>query len=242
MDVVKSVLLLGIGVPGLPLNKIRILAHVAVGGKFGDGRHPLFGNLDGREGGALQFVEFRLNQFADFFNAEFIHHVFEPRLIAVAFVAMLIENLNDGFADSQDVGRGQKVGQRFSHVRVGPQTAAHDNFESANAVADFRVYADVVDRSQPASFTAAQGDFEFARQVLSQRMPQKITGDGFGVRGDVELLLFAGAGFVAGGHVADGIAAGFPGGEAVFRQILKALGNIVDLDVMELNILPGGDV
>ena len=47
---------------------------------------------------------------------------------------------------------------------------------------------------------------------------------------------------MTGGDVAYRIAAGLASGQPVLCQILKALRDILDFDIMKLDVLPGGDV
>ena len=65
---------------------------------------------------------------------------------------------------------------------------------------------------------AGEVDLELARQALAQRVAHEVLERGLGPRGDVEHLVRAGAGEVAGHHVADGVAAGLAAGEADRRR------------------------
>ena len=120
--------------------------------------------------GCLQLFKFFLNERTHFFDAVFSTTNLKAGLVAVAFVAVLVEDLNDGFAGLQYFVCRHKLRQEFSQMRGGAQAAAYDDLEAANSVLDLGVHADVVDRSQATAFTSAEADFEFARQVLRQRM------------------------------------------------------------------------
>jgi len=52
----------------------------------------------------------------------------------------------------------------------------------------------------------------------------------------------AGAGEVAGHHVAHGVTAGLTGGEADLCESAQEIGDLGEFHVMELDVLPGGDV
>ena len=68
--------------------------------------------------------------------------------------------------------------------------------------------ADVVEHRLAAVGAAAREvDLELAGQPLTERVAHEVLERGLGPRRDVELLVRAGAGEVAGHHVADGVAA-----------------------------------
>ncbi len=75
--------------------------------------------------------------------------------------------------------------------------------------------ADVVEHGLAAVGVAAgEVELELAGQALGQRMAQEVLERGLGPGADVEDLVGAGAGEVAALDVADGVAAGLPGGQA----------------------------
>ena len=131
-------------------------------------------------------------------------------------------------------------------MRVGPEAAADEHAEAAHLLAVFisylRVEANVMDWREAAAGTSAEADLEFARQVLRERVAQQIIRNGTAVGGHVEGLARAGSRLVAGGDVADRVAAGLAGGEAVLGQNPHALGHVLNFDEMKLDILPGGHV
>ena len=75
-----------------------------------------------------------------------------------------------------------------------------------------------------------------------ERVAQEVLEGGLRPRADVERLERAGAGQVAGHHVADGVAAGLTGGHADRRQVAHDLGHALEVDEVELDVLAGGDV
>jgi hypothetical protein len=76
----------------------------------------------------------------------------------------------------------------------------------------------------------------------SVEQPEKLPVRGLGPRGDVELLVRAGAGEVAAHDVADRVAAGLAAGHAGAAEQAHDLGNLLELHEVELHVLPGGDV
>src|SRR5439155_1374004 len=83
-----------------------------------------------------------------------------------------------------------------------------------------------------------------AREVLADRVAQHVAGVCREVRGDVEeLVAVAGdAGVGAAGHVANGMAACLPCGEANVGEDLQDLGRPIEVHEVELEVLASGDV
>lgn len=73
-------------------------------------------------------------------------------------------------------------------------------------------------------------------------MTEEEIGQCMGVRGHVEGLIRADSCVGAGGDVADGITTGFPGCNADGCESPHDGGCVVNMDKMELEVLPGGDV
>lgn len=72
-----------------------------------------------------------------------------------------------------------------------------------------------------------------AQQVLERRLRPGA---------DVEDLVGAGPGEVAPGDVADGVATGLPRREADGTELSHHCDHVIQLDEVELDVLPGGDV
>ncbi len=89
---------------------------------------------------------------------------------------------------------------------------------------------------------ARKGDFEFTAEVLGVGMPKQVVGDCFSVGRDVECFGMADASQRAGGDVSNRVAAGFAGGDAHRGQATEHVRDVFNVNVMELNILPGGNV
>ena len=144
--------------------------------------------------------------------------------------------------------REREVFQRDRRVRVGAETAADEDAEAGldRAVGQRTTDgddADVVEHGLAAVGRAAgEVDLELARQALGVGVAQEVAERGFGPRRDVEDLERARAGEVAAHHVADGVAARFAGGHADRAEVLEQFGHAGQLDEVELDVLPGGDV
>ena len=130
---------------------------------------------------------------------------------------------------------------------IGPQAAGHEHPEpSLHAtvhLAGGGDYAHIVEHGLAAVGGAAREvDLELAGQALGVGMAQEVQCGSPGPGGDVEHLMGAGTGQMAALHVADGVAAGLPGGEPHRGQGSHHVGNVVDLHIVELDVLAGGDV
>ena len=159
-------------------------------------------------------------------------------------VTEALEHPEHRFRDAQDLGRRQEVVQ---HPGVGDHdggAAAGGDAETAPAVGpELRAEAEIVDADHHVIGRAAfERDLEFARQRRAQRMPEQKTRQSLRVRRHVEALVGRHARVRAAGDVSHRVAArlarrqtGF--GEAAHRRL-----DIVQLDEVELNVLPRRDV
>src|ERR1019366_10123036 len=97
---------------------------------------------------------------------------------------------------------------------------------------------------EPASVlrAAAKGRLELSAEVLAVGMAQQEFGQGTRIWGDIENFIRANTRVGASCHVADRVAAGLPSGDICRRQAAHQTGSIADVDIMELNILPGRHV
>ena len=102
----------------------------------------------------------------------------------------------------------------------------------------------VVHADQAASLLSAagKGDLEFAAEILSVRMSQQETGAGFGIWGHVERFAVTDARQGAGRHIAHRVATGFPSRDSHRRQPSHQGGSVLNMDEVELEILPRGHV
>ena len=89
---------------------------------------------------------------------------------------------------------------------------------------------------------AREGSFELAREVLRQRMPHRIAHVGGQIGGNVEKFIGADAGLGRCNHVSHGVGAGLPRAQAHLAQNLHGLSAVFQGHVVQLDVLPGGDV
>ena len=151
------------------------------------------------------------------------HRVDEPLHAGpelVVAVAVVREDPEDRLERGQQVLAGRELLEGERGVRVGAEAAGDEHAEAglAGAVVERAGggdHADVVEhRLAAVGLAAGEVDLELAGQALGERVVEEVLEGGLGPRADVEHLVGAGAGEVAAHHVADGVAAGLPGGEA----------------------------
>ena len=132
----------------------------------------------------------------------------------------------------------------MGNPRCRPKPAPDGHPEPDGAVSGFHGQeTDVVDRRHGAIMPApGQGNLEFPRQALIQRVSQQMVGNGLGIRRHVEDFPLAHAGQVTGRHVAHGIGARFSRGEPHFREFSHHRTDLLQWNKVELNVLPSGDV
>ena len=144
--------------------------------------------------------------------------------------------------------RGVNSSRRLGRMRVGPQ-AAGDEHPEPRLGAPVRQGpghghdADVVEHGLAAvGHAAREVDLELAGEPLGVRMVQEVPEGGLRPGADVEHLEGAGAGQVAPRHVAHRVAAGLPGGQAHLGQVSEQGRDPLELNEVELDVLPGGEV
>ena len=160
---------------------------------------------------------------------------------------MAIKNANHGFGRRDQQIRRRELFDQLRGERCGAQAAADIALKTPDVfavdLADLGDASEVMDRHPGmVGRTAFEGEFKFARQILTDRIAQEIFRDGMRVRPDVKDFLLGHTGIRAGRHIAHGVAAGFARGQAVFGELLEHPGNIAALDMVHLNGLAGGDM
>ena len=179
------------------------------------------------------------------------HRVDEPLHAGselVVAVAVVREHPEDRLERGEQVLAGRELLEGERRVRVGAEAAGHEHTEAglAGAVVERAGggdHADVVEhRLAAVGLAAGEVDLELAGQALGERVVEEVLEGGLGPRADVERLVGAGAGEVAAHHVADGVAAGLAGGEADGGHVAQDGGDLLEVDEVELHVLPGGEV
>ena len=169
-----------------------------------------------------------------------------PQLVVA--VAGLVEDPQQGLDGGHEVLAAGEVLEGQRGVRGGAQAAGDEDPEagldpSVVVGAGGGDDPDVVEHGLAAVGAAAREvDLELAGEALGDRVAQEVLEGGLGPRGDVEDLERAGPGEVAALHVADRVAAGLAGGQPHGGEVAHDVGDLLELDVVELDVLAGGEV
>ena len=185
-----------------------------------------------------------LDQALELVEPELLHEELDARLRAALLLAQAREDTRDRLREREQLFGGAELREHLGLHRHGAQAAADDDLEPALTVDHLRHGAEVVERDQAAGVVvaAAERDLELAPEVLDVRMPQEILRARVGVGRDVEALGAADARELARGHVAHAVAARLTRGDADGRQAAHHIRRVLDVDVVELDVLPRRDV
>jgi len=165
----------------------------------------------------------------------------------VLVVAKPVKHAHDGFRRREHVGDRQELVQRRGRPahRRGAAAGGHSEATHLSAVLfpDDRAPADVVNRRERVVLGATlEGDLELARQRCAELVPQEVARQRLGVRRDVEQLVGGNPRPRAGGDVAHRIAAGFTRRQALFGEAAHHELDVVQLQEVQLDVLPRRDV
>ena len=188
------------------------------------------------------------NLLAEFLDAPLVHEEFDARGIAVFLFAVLAEHAADRLGERQHFLDRRKLRERARLARHRAEPAADDDLEAALELAvDFADRGDVTDvvhLDDPTGVlrATAEGRLEFPAKLHRVRMAHEEPRERVRIGRDVKGFVVAHAGNRAGGHVADGVAAGLARSDAYRGETAHKCGRIFDVDEMKLEILARGDV
>ena len=167
---------------------------------------------------------------------------------AVALLAQAREHSSNRLKGRQDLVFGHERFEQPSLVRHRPEPAADMHLEAALLYAVHLAGhcdgAEVVHGDEPAGVLPAAGerDLELAPEVLGIGVAEQEAHRGLGMRRDIEGLVAADPGDRARGHIADGVAARLAGRDTDRGEPPHQRRGVVDVDIVELDVLAGGDV
>ncbi len=253
-DDVVAVLLLGANIAGEPPFEGRVPLPVALGGDGGGGfvdelgwkLHEGLGVVRLLGPGLLQLLFDLGPKGVDAHSVDVeLDAGFHP--VAAQLVGA-VEDANDGLADPEVVLDGDEVVEGVGEPGHDGSAASGDHFEAASLHAVFVnpspwLEGEIVNGGYHAIVIAAgEGHLELSGEGLGLGVADEPAGEGGEVGADVEGLVGGDAGERTADDVSDGVAAGLPGGEARFAQNAHHVGGVFQLDEVELDVLPGGDV
>jgi hypothetical protein len=131
----------------------------------------------------------------------------------------------------------------MARLRLGAQAARDVNAEPPFPVAKLGDEAEIVEaRKRGIRIGAGEGDLELARQQPGVGLGDEPAGERERVGAGIEDLVHADTGLGRDEDVADGIAAAAARGQTEFEQFAHGLDNLLQRDVVDLELLPRGDV
>jgi hypothetical protein len=181
-------------------------------------------------------------------EAELVDQPLHAGAELVLAVAVVVENPQDGFEGGKQLLTRREVLDRQRWVRRGPEPTGNVHTESClgRAVGELPAHGDdpgVVEHRLPAIGGAPREvDLELPGKALADRVPQEVTERRLGPRGDVEHLVWACPGEMAGLDVPNGVAAGFTRRQPDRGQLAQQCRDLGELDEVELQVLAGRDV
>src|SRR4051812_17639287 len=206
----------------------------------------------GREVAVVDPVEGQLllDLLAERVDPDLVDHELQPRALAVGAQPVLtVEDAQNGLRDLQVVAVVDldEVEQRGADARHDRGAAAGADLDALDLLAvdlaHTRDESEVVDQRDRAVLVGrGERDLELARQQLADLVAHEVADEGAGVGGHVVGLAVADAGPRVARHVADGVAAGLAAREAGVGDHPDDLGRPLERDVVELEVLAGGDV
>ncbi len=176
--------------------------------------------------------------------AQLPDHELDPVALLVLVVAQPVKHPQHGFSDAENLRRRDELVQRRTGPDQNRRAAADGDAESAAAAGrDDGAKPEIVDRGGDVIDRAAfEGDLELAGQRRAEWMAQQEAGHRFGVRRHVEDLVAGNAGIRTRRDVAHRVAARFARRQPVLGEPAQRRLHVVQLDEVELDVLPRGDV
>ena len=191
---------------------------------------------------AVQVLVFE--DFAETLGAPVRDEELQPSLRALPPVAVVAEDADDAGPDIGHLLKGDEGAETHGEVRVRRQAAADPDIEAGAELwvhhADERQVVDLVSDVLPRR--SAHRALELPRQVREGRVQEVAIEDLLDCPGAVDDLVDRDPGDRGAEDDAGHIAAGLRGAETDRFEPVPDLGNILDADPVELDVLPVGDV
>ena len=181
---------------------------------------------------------------AHFFHAQRIHEDLDAGLVDVVAAAGLVVDAHHGFEEREDILLFHEVADDMADIGRAPHAAAGiDAIAGLAFVVPDDLDADVVEFDGGAVVLRARhGDLELARQEREFGMQRRPLPHDLGQDARIFDLVGGGAGEMVGGDVADAIAARLDRVHLDGREIGQRVGHVDQLDPVELDVLPRGEM
>ncbi len=156
---------------------------------------------------------------------------------------MPIEDPSDGLGYFQNLGLGHEIFDLDCDGRVRTQPSAGINGKTPGSGPEMCKKTQVGHRRKGTILRTAGKDYlVLPRQIVRAVELQQVLGNRDRVGRHVELLLRADPGSRAHGHVANRIAAASSRRKPYFQETFEHVGSIFDCEIVNLDVLPGGDM
>ena len=197
-----------------------------------------------RQRAVLDALPLRLDLLGKGLGAEIVHQDLDARLPDVVAPGELVVGAQHRLDVAQHVALLQERLDRLGEERRAAEAAADHDLEAglAGAVA-VQPQRQVVDAQSGAIVARrAHRDLELARQEGKFRMQRHVLADELGPDARILDLVGRDAGPLVGGDVAHAIAAGLHAVHADAGEIGHRVGQFLELDPVELDVLPRGEM
>ena len=169
---------------------------------------------------------------------------FEPGLLPFGALTFTVEHAEDGFCDGDEFFSGNPIVQHVSRSRLGAESAPHQQLESRLFLGieggdDTKVMHDA---QACVGLRAGKGHLEFSPHFLAHGIPQEEFPQGICPRKDIERFVWVQTREGRGGDVAHGVATRFAQGHLALLKLRPELGTVLEFDMVDLNVLPGGQM
>ena len=206
-----------------------------------DPRQFQVGQVDLR---AVHGLPFRVGLAGELRRPEAGDQDLDPGLVEVVAPTEAVVDPQDRGQVAQQVLGGQMLADRGPDIGRAPHSTADDHLETQPSLpVPPQDKADIVrPRGRPVLGRGGDGDLELARQVGEFRVEGGPLADHLAPHPGIVHLFGGRTGERVGGGVADAVAAGLDGMQLRRRQIVQHVRRVGQLDPVELNILPCGEV
>ena len=185
-----------------------------------------------------------LDLLGEFLDAELVHQNLDARLVDVVAAAVLVVDAHDRFDVTQEIAAGDERLDGLADERGAAEPAADQDLEAGLAFGVLvQAQAEIVNLDRGAIVRGRRDrELEFARQERKFRMQRGVLPQQFSP--DAGILDLAGrdARPLVRGHVAGVIAGRLHGVNADLGEIGERVGELGELDPVELDVLPGGEM
>ncbi len=181
---------------------------------------------------------------AELLGAELVHQDLDARLVDVVAAAILIVGAQDRLDIAEQIALGQERLDGLGDERGAAKPAAHHHLE-AHLAGAVLVHAQPDVMHLHRRTIVARGrerDLELARQEREFRMQGQMLAQQLGPQARILDLVGRDARPLIGGDVAHAIAAGLHAVQAGTREVRHRIGQLLELDPVELDVLPRGEV